>query len=77
MKCIDIGEYNTCMNNCKYCYSTTNKETAKEKYVHHYFDSPLLRGKVDDIPTNVVIKKRNDNDSFKDLTIPKVSIFNL
>ncbi len=77
MKCIDIGEYNTCLNNCIYCYATTNKETAYEKHLHHYYDSPLLRGKVEDIPSDVKIQKRNDNESFKDNEVPVVSLFDM
>ena len=31
----DIGEYNTCVHQCEYCYATSSKETALKNYMTH------------------------------------------
>ena len=31
----DIGEYNTCIHLCEYCYANTSKEAAKRNYATH------------------------------------------
>lgn len=42
----DFGAYNTCPNQCKYCYANRNQRLAKNNYKLHNPESPLLLGKI-------------------------------
>lgn len=42
----DIGMYNTCNNNCLYCYATYNKESTQKNIMRHDKNSPLLIGQL-------------------------------
>lgn len=42
----DIGEYDTCLNACKYCYANRRPNIADKNFKKHNPDSPILVGYV-------------------------------
>lgn len=48
----DIGAYDTCLNGCKYCYANKSPQKARDNYMLHDPDSPLLLGQVR--PTDII-----------------------
>lgn len=39
-----IGEYNTCLHKCKYCYASSDFDKCEENFAKHDPNSPLLIG---------------------------------
>ena len=75
MEARSIGDYDTCINGCKYCYANKNPQKARENFKLHDPDSPLLLGDLkegDEVVTGnqVSYLKRQAQDVTLDLFAP-------
>ena len=68
IKCIDIGEYNSCIHNCFYSYANVNKDIAYKNYKLHNPLSPLLIGNIDYEKDKIVERNKFDLKSYKQET---------
>lgn len=45
---VDVGEYNTCLNFCRYCYANFDENLVKSNYKNHDKNSSLLVGHLEE-----------------------------
>lgn len=64
MKSIDIGEYDTCIHDCLYCYANVNKNVALNNYSDNIVSSQLMFG---DISSKDTVKERKTADTKSNL----------
>lgn len=58
IKSIDVGQYNTCMHGCKYCYATFNDHTVRGNFKKHNPLSPFMLGEADNI-SDFLLKEKD------------------
>ncbi len=44
IKSVDIGQYNSCLHGCQYCYATYNDKQVRRNHARHDVDSAFLIG---------------------------------
>ena len=64
---VNIGEYNTCLNKCRYCYASSDFEACEKNYAHHNPDSPYLIGS--GTPMDNIVERKSDTVLSKELNL--------
>lgn len=71
VKSAEVGQYNTCIHGCKYCYATNSKNIAIKNSKKHNKNSPIIIGDLSghEKISEHKIKKIKANESFQQLNL--------
>ena len=64
---VNIGEYNTCLNKCKYCYASSDFEACEKNYSKHDVNSPYLIGNGSSV--DEIVERKNESIISKELNL--------